>query len=654
MASKSKTVKVLTLDFETYSDENLKTCGVYRYVRSAAFCILLLAYKIDDGPTRCIDLANGEKIPAEVLKAILDPNVVKKSHNAQFEIACLSKHLGIQLDASEWECNMIKCATLSMPLGLDAVSKIVKVPMQKDYRGMALIRLFCIPNKETGERVMPPKIFDRELRPKWNSFKEYCITDVEVEHAIDKRLSVFNTFTPAERRLWKLDQEINQRGIRIDRKLVENAIAMNQEYKDSRIAEAIRLTGLSKPTSVAQLKKWLSEEMDEEVEDLKKTTIPKLLLKSPNEVVTRVLEIRQELSKSSVTKFKAMANSVCDDDRIRGLLQFCGASRTWRWAGRLVQLQNLPRNAVKSLKAAREILLKGDLQLMEMLYGVVPNILSELIRTAFIPSPNRRFLVSDFSAIEARVLAWLANEHWRLKVFRGDGKIYEASAAKMFKIAIEQITEEYRQRGKVAELAFGYGGGVNAATTMDTKKLLKEEEKQPLVDNWRFENPNIVAYWKTINDAAIKCIETGETIYTSKGVVFSLFNGIMFITLPSGRKLAYIKPRIGTNRFGSKSIIYRGQNQKTNKWEDLETYGGKLVENIVQAISRDLLGEAMIRIDDAGYTIVMHVHDEVVCDEPIGFGSVQELNELMAVLPKWADGLPMAAAGFETYYYKKE
>lgn len=648
----------LSIDIETWSSVDLPKCGLYKYATAPDFEILLFAYAFDDEPVTCIDLSNFQDLPKEVYAALLDPTVLKRAWNAQFEFTCIREYLNIDLLQEQWECTMIRAANLSLPLSLAGAAIALGAPFQKDFKGASLIKYFCIPcapTKINGNRV---RNYSYHYPERWVEFTQYCIKDVQVERSIANRMNRVDFITDFEKRLYWLDQKINATGVKVNMTLVHNAIDINERFRESRIKEAKSITGLSNPASVSKLKAWLnaemSEELDEEIEKLRKEDVLALMKIKSTAAVSRVLHIRQQLGKSSVSKYIAMRHGCMYDDRVRGLFQFYGASRTGRWSGRLVQMQNLPRNEMKGLDFARELVLDGDMDSLEMMYDSLPYVLSQLIRTAFVPEEGKKFVVADYSAIEAVVLAWLANEKWRLDVFRTHGKIYEASASMMFNIPLTEITEELRQRGKVAELALGYGGSVGAITTMDLKKKIKEKEKQPLVDNWREANPAIVRFWKRCNDAVIHTIKTGETSNISKGITSVMEKGVLFIILPSGRRLTYLKPQFGVNRFGGISIVYEGQNQKSHKWEDLETYGGKLTENIVQAIARDLLAEGMVNVDDAGYSIVAHVHDEIIVEVNRDLDCLKHIGELMTTLPEWAAGLPLKVKGFETYYYKKD
>lgn len=646
----------LSIDIETYSEVDLKKCGLYKYASDPSFEILLFAYKWNSEPVQVVDLANFETIPEHIEKALTDPKVLKKAWNAQFEFFCLSTIY--PLIQEQWRCTMVHAATMSLPMQLGACAKALEAPLQKDFNGSALIKYFCVPVEPTKANGMRTRNYAAHAPDKWERFKYYCIRDVEVEDLIGRKLNSADHVTTFERGLYFLDQYINSEGIKVDKQLIENAIKIDEQIREELLTEARQITGLQNPNSVSKLATWLSSELDEEVEKVNKEKVLSLLKRNNPEHVQRVLEIRQLLSKSSVKKYTAMYNSMDEQDVIHGLLQIYGASRTGRWAGRLVQVQNLPRISMKSdeLEFVRNLVKEGDTDTLHALFNNIPNLLSELIRTAFVASEGCELHVADLSAIEARMLAWLANEKWRLDVFNSHGKIYEASAAMMFHIPIDQIGEESeeRQRGKVAELALGYGGGVGALTTMDIKKKLKEAEKQPLVDAWRAANRAIVAYWRLVEDAAIRTVQTGQRTELTKGMYCYLQRNVLYIKLPSGRNLVYLRPRLVTNKFGNGlALTYMGQDQKTNKWSELDTYGGKLVENIVQAASRDILAEALVRLDQKGYKTVMHVHDEIIADQPIGFAPIKQMCDIMCESPAWGKGLPLAAKGFISQYYKK-
>lgn len=652
-------MSTLSIDIETYSSVDLKSSGVYAYAASPDFEILLLAYACNNEPVKIIDIAGGEKVPDMVLAALTNPLIIKTAYNANFERTCLAAYFKMQMPPEQWRCTAIHAAILGMPPTLGAVAQVLGFPEDKQKMGIgsSLIRYFCIPCKPTktnGERTRNLPQHDPE---KWKTFKDYCIRDVEVERAIREKLSRFPV--PAnEQALWELDQKINDRGIRVDRELVKKAIICDKQYTERLMDEAITLTGLDNPKSVAQLKDWLYEAEGEEIESLDKKSIPKLLDKTESETTKRVLVLRQEMSKTSVKKYSAMLHSIGTDDRIRGLLQFYGANRTGRWAGRLVQVQNLPQNKLPDLALARQLVKKGEFDTLEILFGSPAFVLSQLVRTAFIPDTGHRFIVADFSAIEARVIAWLAGEKWRMDVFNTHGKIYEASAAQMFHVPVESVTKgnPLRQKGKIAELALGYQGGKGALITMGALDMgLSEDELPDLVAAWRDANPNIVKLWYLFEEAAIRAVRGKTTVPLQLGVEFSYENGILFMRLPSGRRLAYIRPRLEMNeKFGKEGLTYEGVDQTTKNWGRLNTYGGKLVENCVQAIARDCLAVAMQRLDEARYEIVMHVHDEVILNVPNGQSSPEEVAEIMGRPIEWATGLPLRAEAFETEFYKKD
>lgn len=652
-------MRTLSIDIETYSDLDIKKVGVYRYVDSANFEILLFAYAFDNEEVKVIDLVNDEELPKEVIEALNDNKVIKSAFNANFERTAISKFLNINLKPNEWSCTMIKALTLGLPGSLDSVSKALKFneDKQKMKEGKALIQYFCKPCKATKVnkgRTRNLPIHDME---KWNKFKEYCKQDVVVEREIRNKLSKYKT-TEREIKLWYLDQRINDTGIKVDTELIENAIECDKRYTEKLTKEAIKITGLNNPNSPAQLKKWLSDKVGFEITSLTKESIPEILKQVDDENVVRILELRKLMSKTSIKKYEAMKLAKGNDNRVRGLLQFYGANRTGRWAGRLVQVQNLPQNHIEDLDLARNLLKEGDFDLIELLYDSVPDVLSQLIRTAFIPSEGHRFIVSDFSAIEARVIAWLAGEKWRLDVFNSHGKIYEASASQMFKIPIENIKKgsELRQKGKLAELSNGYGGSVGALISMGAIKMgLKEEELQPIVTAWRNANPNITKFWWDVDKAAKKAIKDRTIVEIQHGIKFIYNPGVLFIELPSSRRLSYLRPKIEPHTtFSGDKITYEGMEQTSKQWKRIDTYGPKLVENIVQATARDCLREAMFNITDAGYSIVMHVHDELVLDVDKKFGSLEEVNSIMGKEISWAKGLPLKADGYECDYYKKD
>lgn len=658
-------MQVLHLDIETYSDISLNDCGVYKYVDSPNFEILLLAYAIDDEPVQIIDLASGENIPEDIADAIFNKSIIKSAFNAQFERVCLSKHFSTIISPESWHCTMVHAATLGIPGSLDSVSKALGFPLdkQKLYTGKNLIRIFSIPHKtktadnqvsmlKTQARILPSD------RPEeWEQFKTYCKHDVVVEREIYKKLKQY-PLPPEETQAWYLDQRINDYGVKLDVNFVQQAIQIDKKYTQHLINRYQKL-GLENPKSVTELKDYLSEKLGFYVRAITKQTIPELKQAAKDiPEALEALKIREEMAKTSVSKYSKMNEVVCSDDRARGLLQFYGAG-TGRWAGRLIQVQNLPRNTIEDLDLARQLVADGDMEILEICYPSIPDILSQLIRTAFIPSPGHRFIVSDFSAIEARVIAWLAGETWRLEVFRTHGKIYEASAAKMFKVPIESIDKgsPLRQKGKVAELALGYQGSIGALKQMDRKWAANatEDELQELVNQWRESNPNIVKLWYDVEAAAIKAIEGQTIVELQRGLKFIYEPSFLFIQLPSGRKLAYPKPKLRPHeKFKDKIRITYASMAPNYIWIETDTYGGKLVENIVQATARDCLRDAMLKLDRAGYKIVFHVHDEVVLDVPISKGSVEEVTEIMSEPLTWAPDLPLRAEGFECDYYQKD
>ena len=642
----------LSIDIETYSDVDLIKCGVYKYADSPNFEILLFAYSVDDGEVEIIDLANGEQLPAEIVDALKSDSVIKTAYNAQFERVCLSKHLGETLNPESWYCTAVQAAELSLPASLADVGSVLGLERQKLTEGKELIRYFCIPCKPTksnGNRTRNLPCHDAD---KWDKFKKYCVRDVEVERAIAQKLKNY-LISESEHDLYVLDQRINDRGVLVDLQLANEAIKMNAMQTAVATEQAYSLTGLENPNSVAQLKEWLSEN-GVEIDSLAKKDV-KALADETDGDVQEMLKLRLLMAKTSVKKYEAVTRSVCHDSRVRGLLRFYGANRTGRWSGNILQPQNLPQNHLPDLTLARDIVKSGDFELLDMLFGNVPNVLSELIRTVLIPKPNHRFVVADFSAIEARVLSWLAGEMWRIDTFKNGGDIYCASASQMFKVPVEKhgVNGHLRQKGKIAELACGYGGSVGALKSMGALEMgIPEEELQGLINDWRSANGHIVKLWYEVGNAAMKAIREKTTVPLGM-LSFIYKGGILFIQLPSGRRLSYIKPRIGTNRFGGDSIEYMGIGT-SKKWERLETFGGKLVENIVQAIARDLLAYALINTANAGYDIVFHVHDEIICEVPDGQGSVNELCKIMSKCPDWADGLPLDADGYECEYYRKD
>ena len=644
-------MRVLHLDIETYSSAPLPKCGVYRYCDAPDFEILLLSYAFDDAPVVTVDMACGETLPDAFLHALEDANVLKIAHNAAFERVCFSKHLGHWLDPAQWRCTMVMAWYQTLPGKLADVAVALNVTEKKMEEGKDLIRYFSMPCKATKTNGGRTRNLPRHAPEKWATYKAYNAQDVETERAVYKAL-LHHALPEHEWALYALDQRINDRGVRVDRLLVKNAMAVDLAFSQQAFQRAQELTGLENPGSVSQLKAWLAD-MDMPMESLSKRIVQEKAAGAEG-IVKELLELRLELSKTSVKKYESMARCICKDGRVHGLLQFGGASRTFRWAGRLVQAQNLPQNHLPDLNLARDIVRSGDEEQLELLFGSVPNTLSELIRTAFIPRDGCRFIVADFSAIEARVLAWLAGEEWVLEEFRGKGKIYEATASRMFHIPQETIVKghpnyEYRQKGKQATLSCGYGGGVGALKAMGAK--MPEEEMQPLVDAWRAANPHIVRFWNALGNAVSEVIEKHNSVRVGKVVVYRK-EGHLLIRLPGGRDLCYLSPRFVTNRFGSRGIGYLAASAG-GKMELQETFGGKIAENCTQAIARDLLAHAMLNLEAAGYPIVFHVHDEAVMEVPIGQGSVEEACRVMAIPPDWARDLPLRADGDEMTYYKK-
>ncbi|XJZ27680.1 DNA polymerase [Bacillota bacterium Lsc_1132] len=644
-------MRTLSIDIETYSCVDLAKSGVYRYAEAPDFEILLFGYSVDAGPVQVVDLTSGEMIPREIKNAVLDSQVTKWAFNAQFERICLSRYLGIWLEPNSWRCTMVWSAYLGLPLSLEGAALVTGADKQKLTEGKELIRYFSVPCKPTQTNGGRTRNLPEHAPDKWERFKAYNARDVEAEMTIQSRLEKF----PMPEHEWQnyiLDQQINDRGIQLDLELVKQAIRCDNQTREELTNRMRVLTKLENPNSVAQMKTWLSEN-GLETESLDKTSVKTLLRTAPDRL-SEVLELRQLLAKSSVKKYTAMENVVCADGRARGLLQFYGANRTGRFAGRLIQVQNLPQNHLPDLEQARSLVRSGQFEALEMLYNSVPGVLSELIRTAFIPKEGFKFIVADFSAIEARVIAWLAGEAWRNEVFATHGKIYEASAAQMFRVPIAEVTKgsPLRQKGKIAELALGYGGSVGALKAMGALEMgLSEEELKPLVAAWRNTNPNIVRLWWDV-DSSVKEAVKERTRTETHRIQFEYRSGMLLIRLPSGRQLTYVKPRIGINSFGSESVSYEGIGT-TKKWERIESYGPKFVENIVQAISRDILCFAMQNLDRAGYKIVMHVHDEAVLEVPLEV-SLQDVCTLMGKTPPWAKGLLLRADGYECNFYKKD
>ena len=650
----------LAIDIETYSGNDIRY-GVYKYADAADFEILLIGYAFDDGPVQVADLTR-EEVPARFVQALFDRSVTKTAFNANFEMTCLSKYYP-DMPRECWECTSILALYNSLPTGLANVARILRLgaDKQKDARGKALINYFsrpCKPTKANGGRT---RNRPEDAPEKWAEYIEYNRQDVVVERAIRQKLLRLSP-TEAEHRYWLMDQQINANGAKIDRQLVAHAIRMSGDYSRHLKAEAGTLTGLANPNSVAQLKDWIKGRTGSAPDSLDKKAVAELLSGGglPSDV-RRVLEIRSLLGRTSIKKYEAMEQAVCADGRVRGMFQFYGAMRTGRWAGRIVQLHNLPRSSmpVEELRAARSAVLRGDLEELELLWDNVPDVLSQLVRTAIVAEPGCRFVVDDYSAIEARVIAWLAGEKWRQEVFARDGDIYCASASAMFGIPVVKhgVNGHLRQKGKIAELALGYGGSVGALKAMGADKMgLTDEELSEIVTKWRKASPAIIRFWGDVDRAARKAISNpGEAARIRQGgICFHCRAGALFIELPSGRHLVYIHPRLGQNRFGGESILYEGTVQGTGQWGELETYGGKLVENIVQATARDCLAAAMLRLTKAGYKILMHVHDEVVMEVPEDTGSLEDVTKIMAMNEPWEKGLIKNADGFEDVYYRKD
>ena len=643
----------LSIDIESFSSANLQKCGLYKYSEASDFEILLFGYSVDGGAVQVVDLACGEKLPADIIAALTDETVTKWAFNASFERICLSRFIGLPtgeyINPASWRCSMVWAATMGLPLSLEGVGAVLKLDKQKLTEGKDLIKYFCqpcTPTKTNGERT---RNYPYHAPDKWSAFKKYNARDVETEMSIQAKLAKY----PVPESIWDeyhLDQEINDRGVALDMTLVQEAIAIDGRSRSELTAAMKQLTELDNPNSVQQMKQWLSDN-GLETDTLGKKAVAELLKTAPRELAD-VLALRQQLAKSSVKKYQAMENAVCADGRARGMFQFYGANRTGRWAGRLIQMQNLPQNHLVDLAEARALVRGGDFDALEMLYEDVPDTLSQLIRTAFVPRAGAKFIVSDFSAIEARVIAWLAGEDWRTGVFKNGGDIYCASASQMFKVPVEKhgINGHLRQKGKIAELALGYGGSVGALKAMGALDMgLTEEELQPLVTAWRQSNPHIVQFWWNVDRAAMEAVRD-KRISVTHGIKFYCQSGMLFIVLPSGRQLAYVKPRIGENQFGGHCITYEGVGG-TKKWERLDSYGPKFVENIVQATARDILCYAMQTLRCC--SIVMHIHDELVIEADRRM-SLDAVCEQMGRTPPWAKELILRADGYETDFYKKD
>ncbi len=647
-------MKLLSIDIETYSPIDLRTSGVYRYANHPDFEILLFGYAFDDQPVNVIDLASGETLPDEVICALVSPDVIKTAFNANFERTCIAAYTGMDMPPEQWSCTAVRASELGLPASLENVGTVLglKEDEQKLKTGKNLIKYFCRPCKPTQANNRRTRNLPQHDPARWDMFKEYNCRDVITERAIRKKLSRFD-IPKSEERLWAVDQRINDRGVRADVGFARNAVMIDTIIKNRQLREAIELTGLENPKSPAQIKAWIQETAGITVESLNKRAIPTVRKDANNADVDRLLDLRAQLSKTSVKKYRAVLRTVDTDGRIRGLTKFYGANRTGRWSGRLVQLQNLPKNQISNqeLDIARQFVSAGDIESIELLYDDVAGTLSQLVRTTFIPKEGCRFIVADFSAIEARVLAWMAGEKWRMDVFKSHGKIYEASAEQMFHLPTGSVKkgDPMRQKGKIAELALGYGGSVGALKSMGALDMgLQESELKPLVDKWRAANKSITKFWWDTDAAARRTINTKAPARLQYGMAFLKRGPLLKFKLPSGRELSYVKPAILEDQ-----ITYEGITQGGG-WGRIETYGPKLVENIVQAFARDCLAEAIVRLEKKGFPVVFHVHDEVICEVPEGVSSAKELSEIMSEPIDWAPGLPLRADAYECYYYMKD
>lgn len=665
-----ESVRHLSIDIETYSDIDISKAGLYKYAESPAFEVMLLAYSIDGGPVEVIDLTEGP-FPTDLYTALISPEFVKHAYNAAFEWYCLSKYLHTVLPLTQWRCTMLHGLYCGYPAGLAAIGNALGLSEDKKKMaaGKALIKYFCVPCAPTKNNGQRTRNLPHHAPEKWQTFKEYCAQDVRTEMEVEAILSAFPVPEEVQTQ-WVTDTRINARGVKVDTEFVAAALALDDQSREQYLKEAMAITGLDNPNSVAKLTEWLQAETELDIKDLRKDTVSALLGKElPSDKAHRVLEIRKALSKTSNKKYEAIRTAVCADGRVRGLLQFYGANRTGRWAGRIVQPQNLPRTYIKAdlLPIARTLVKQEDSASLQWVFGSVPDTLSQLIRTALVASQGRLLLDADFSAIEARVIAWLAGEEWVLEVFRTHGKIYEATASQMFGIPIEHIKKgrpeySYRQKGKVATLALGYQGGPGALIAMGAlDNGLTEEELPEIVDRWRKANPHIAQLWNLVEAAAREAVETGRRITLREGSIviareYDPMHGLNFltITLPNGRKLFYAKPHIGVNRFGRPSLCYYGMDQSSKKWKVLETYGGKLVENITQAVARDCLAEAIERLEQAGFPVVFHIHDEIIVDAPSDKQNLSEMERLMGQTPVWAQGLPLSSDGWANEFFKKD
>lgn len=654
---------VLHIDIETFSSVDLKKSGLYKYVQAPDFKILLFAYAYDNEPVQIVDLEQGESLSPQIIYDLRNPEVIKMAHNAAFEFYCLSKFYITKLE--QWRCSMIHALYCGYPASLNAAGEAMNLPQDKKKLGIgkALIKFFCVPCKPTAKNGLRTRNLPKHDPERWKLFKEYCRQDVVTERTIENMLYEYEV-PESEWVNWRLDQIININGVAMDIELIQGALTISKDIQEELKGKAVDITGLDNPNSVSQLKAWIEQNSELELDNLNKQTIADILAdKSGTDEIQEILKIRQELGKTSVKKYEAMEACMCEDGRIRGLLQFYGANRTGRWAGRLVQVQNLPRNYIGTLDIAREFVKHRRIEAIKMVYGNVPDTLSQLIRTAFVPGDGCHFAVADFSAIEARVISWLSGENWRLEVFRTHGKIYEASASAMFGVPIETIAKgqpnyQLRAKGKIAELALGYGGGQGALINMGALKMgLTEEELPEIVQRWRGSNRRIYDFWYKVQKAAQEAIQYGVITSLDKGITFSRDSDFLIVTLPSGRSLYYNSPSIEKNEMGRDEIYYKGLNQTNKKWSRISTWGGKLVENIVQAVARDLLANAILNLYRNGYKINFHIHDEVILEIPDEDTekTLDDAIRLMCDLPSWAEGLPLNADGFDhAAYYKKD
>lgn len=658
MISSGKTV--LHIDIETYCELELKQVGVHKYAEHESFELLLIGYAFDDEETQIIDVANGEEVPEWFKRAIVNPEATKAAHNANFERTCLQRALGVTLPPEQWYCSAVRASSLGLPRSLEELGKVLGITGDKAKmrEGRALVRFFCMPCKPTKKNGERTRNLPKHEPEQWAILKRYCGRDVDAERESDKLMSRYPETTKDEHALWCLDQRINEKGVLIETKLVRNILTYNATHTDDLLDRARVISGLANPKSINQSKEWLAGQ-GIETTSLTKDTVKQLIKDTDDDDIQEFLEIRQQLGKTSVAKYDAIARAINHDKRVRGILQFYGAERTGRWAGRIIQPQNLPRNKMRTLELARNLIIENDFELLELLYPSVMQVFSELIRTAIIAPKGHTFIVADYSAIEARVIAWLAHEKWRLDVFAGHGKIYEASAAQMFKVSLDTITKDSpeRAKGKVAELALGYQGSVGALQAMGASEIgLTESEMRALVTKWRAANQNIVKFWYTTEENATEAImNPGRVVYGPRGVEFKMIHDSLFIKLPSGRSLGYKNARIikGTHK---PEIVYDGKDQNTGRWCTVKTYGGKLVENITQAIARDCLGTALIALWDKGYLASFHVHDEVIIEVPIENKgtAMDEITTIMNIKAPWSTDLIVTAEAFDTTYYMKE